>query len=313
MRRLLALSAALLALCAPALPAQETVSFKMFPPASPPRLADVFKLKVEASYPAKYELALDTASFDGQDFGLAGLAAAKPAGGGDTRTRAFELRVQAFTLGVSTFPELSWKLTGAGAPEEARSPSFQIEIKPAFKTGQNEGIRDIYPPFKYIPWLWLLAGAVLLAAAVRALLRLLSRRAAAAALAWRDPRSPYARAADRLKAVSASGLLPAGKIKEYYIGLTSVLRLYLQEEFSIEADTMTTSDLARELKRTGAPLDSTLQAREFLQKADLVKFARLKPEEAGRDSERLKDILAAFNAAAEKARTPAEPPAGGKP
>lgn len=311
MTRTVLLLTALLA-CAPLARAGDTVSFKITPPSGKPRLAEVFKLKVEASFPAKYDLRLDTSSLDGQDFGLAGVSASGAKDSGGARTRTFELRLQAFTLGVSTFPELTWKLFGAGEAE-ARSPSFALEIAPAFETKPGDNaIRDIYPPFKYVPWLWLLLGAAALAAALRALLRLKDRRALAAALAWRDARSPYARASDRLKAVSASGLLAAARFKEYYIGLTSVLRLYLAEEFAIDAETMTTADLARELKRTGADLETTLKTRELLQKADLVKFARLRPEEAGRDAELLARLLASLDAAAQKAKAPPPVP-GGRP
>ncbi|OGR68178.1 MAG: hypothetical protein A2081_02495 [Elusimicrobia bacterium GWC2_61_19] len=286
--------------------AQETVSFKITPPPGKTRLAEVFKLKVQASFPEKYSVRPDTASFEGQDFGLLSYSGSPGKAAGGLKTETFELRLQAFTLGVSTFPELTWTLYGAAAAASAKSPSFTMEILPAFETRQNEDIRDIYPPFRYFPWLWLLAGA--LAAAAGWLLYRRFRRASAilAAAAWTDARAPYRRAKDRLGGVEKSGLAAAGKMKEYYSGLAAVLRFYLVEEFSINADLMTTSALARELKRTGTDIKATLKAREFLQKADLVKFARLKPEDAQADAAALDGLLTDFNSAAETARAAAQ-------
>jgi len=303
-----------LLLLAPALcGAQETVAFKLTPLAGKVRLAETFRLKVEASYPEKYSLELDTASLDGTDFGLLEAAPSKPAAEGGLKKQTFELKLQAFTIGVSTFPELGWRLNAAGAaPAAARSPSFLLEITPAFENAPD-GIRDIYPPFRYLPWPWILAG---LLAAAAALAAWRGRRASSAAIwaVWSDPRTPYRRALDRLAAVRRSPLPAAGRIKDYYVGLTSVLRFYLAEQFSISAELMTSADLARELKRTGADLKTTLRTREFLQKADLAKFAKHKPENPDADAAALEGILADFNAIAETAAASARPPAaGGKP
>lgn len=300
MRRALALLALLLA--APGA-AQETVTFKLTPPGGKPRLADAFDLRVTASYPAKYDLALDTASLAGEDFELLEHSASQVREAGGVKERDFKLRLQAFTLGVSTFPALAWHLRAAGAPPSAaRSPSFILEILPAFEDAKEE-LRDIYPPINYIPWPWIVAGLLAAAAAAALLHRRFGGRAAPwAAPPWTDTRTPHSRALDRLGAVRRSPLAAAGKLKEYYIGLTSVLRLYLFEEFGIEADLMTTSDLSRALKRTGADLKTTLTAREFLQKADLVKFAKHLPSTAGDDAALLENLLNDFNAAADRAR-----------
>lgn len=293
--------------------AQETVAFKLTPPAGKVRLAEVFRLKVEASYPEKYSVELDTMSLEGADFALVEAVPSKASSEAGLRKQTFDLKVQAFTIGISTFPELAWRLNAAGAgPAAARSPSFVLEITPAFENAPD-GIRDIYPPFNYPPWPWILAAFVAAAAALAAWRGRQTSQAAVWA-AWSDPRTPYRRSLDRLAAVRRSPLPAAGRIKEYYVGLTSVLRFYLAEQFSISAELMTSADLARELKRTGADLKTTLKTREFLQKADLAKFAKHKPENPDADAAALEGILADFNAIAETAAASARPPgAGGKP
>ncbi|MBI4351209.1 MAG: hypothetical protein HY550_07205 [Elusimicrobia bacterium] len=284
--------------------AQEPVSLTVTPPAGKVRLAETFKFKVEASLPENYTLRPATAAPEGSDFELLSFTRSGETGKDGRKTRTFEIEAKAFALGVSTFPALSWRVGGAGAPEDAEvaSSSFTVEVLPLFKTKEGEDIRDIYPPFRYLPWLWLTALALAAAAAAYYFYRRRSGTAGPASAAWTDPRTPYQRARDRLSGLEKSPLAAAGKLKEFYTGLTAVLRLYLSEEFSIDAAQMTTAMLGRELKRTGADIKTALRARELLQKSDLVKFARLKPGDAEADSRALEELLMEFYRAAENAR-----------
>ncbi|OIO01521.1 MAG: hypothetical protein COX65_02525 [Elusimicrobia bacterium CG_4_10_14_0_2_um_filter_56_8] len=307
--------------CASPAAAGENVSFTVTPPAGRIRLADSFKFTVAASIPEKYTLRPDTAAPEDSGFELLSVTKSSEIKKDGLKTEFFEVSARAFTLGISTFPAISWSLAGAAgaAGSVFNSAPFNLEVLPLFKTKEGEGIRDIYPPFRYLPWLWLIALA--LAAAGAFYLYLRRRRAKAGGLSgpgWTDSRTPYQRARDRLEKLEKSPLAAAGRLKEFYIGMTTVLRLYLAEEFSIGAALMTTSALARELKRTGADIKTTLRARELLKKSDLVKFARLKPEDSGEDSRALEELLTEFHRAAENARALAEAEAaknqaGGRP
>ena len=286
--------------------AQDSVSLTVTTPPGKIRLADSFKFTVEASLPEAYSLMPDTASADGSGFELLSFAKTGETRKDGRKTENFEIKAQAFTLGISTFPAISWSIGGAPEGSTAATAPFTLEVLPLFKTREGEGIRDIYPPFRYLPWPWLLALSLAVAAAIFAY-RMRAHGAAAGIqkFAWLDPRSPYQRASDRLEKLGKSPLAAAGKLKEFYTGLASVLRLYLAEEFSIDASLMTTPVLGRELKRTGADIKTALRARELLQKSDLVKFARLKPEDAEADSRVLEELLAEFHRAAETARAQA--------
>ncbi|MDA8131586.1 MAG: hypothetical protein M0011_08800 [Elusimicrobia bacterium] len=294
----------LLTLLARPASADDSVSLSVTPPAGEVRLAAEFKLKVDASLPEGFSIRPDTAAAGGEDFEVLSFTRTADEKAAGRRKETFEVRARAFTIGSSTFPAIAWRLSGQGVPPDTlvMTSTFTLAVSPAFATKEGEDIRDIYEPYGYFPWPWAIAGlaAVLLAA------WLLSRRrgkAAAAAASWKDTRDPYQRARDRLGGLEKSKLLDDGRLKEYYIGLTSILRLYLREEFSIDAVQMTTGDLSRELKRTGAPLATALKARELLQRSDLVKFARMKPENAADDSEALIGLLMDFHRTAENART----------
>lgn len=299
--------------------AQEQVSLTVTPPAEKIKLAETFKFKVEASLPENYSIKPDTAAPEGSDFELLSFTRSGEAKKDGRKTETFEIEARAYALGISTFPALTWRLGGEAPPDAAvASSAFAVEVLPLFQTKEGEDIRDIYPPFRYIPWPWLLALALAAAAAFYLYRRRRRGLPAGAAAAWLDPRDPYQRARDRLAGLEKSPLAAAGRLKEFYTGLTSVLRLYLAEEFGIDAAQMTTSVLGRELKRTGTDIKTALRVRELLQKSDLVKFARLKPGDAEADSRALEELLGEFHRAAEQARAlaaaaaAAQKQAGGK-
>lgn len=298
-----------LALLLFALPAAagETVAFKLTPPAGKVKLAEPFKIRLQAAYPANYSIKPDTAAAGGPEFEVLSFSRLSSSAAGGTKTDVFEIAAKPFALGQSTFPAVTWELYAPGAPSvQAASQPFLIDIQPAFEKSED-GIRDIYPPFRYIPWLWILAGLLAAALAVYAYLKY---RAAAAKTpayyaAWKDPRTPYQRARERLEKLAACPLAASGKMRELYTGFTSVLRLYLGEEFGMDAELMTTSDLTKELKKTGADLKTTLRAREFLGKADLVKFAKMRPDSAAADAASLLELLGELARTAENARAAA--------
>jgi len=292
------------ALLAAAARAEETVSFKVTPPAGKIKMAEIFKVEVEASFPGNYSLKPDTASADSPDFEVIAFSKLGSTAAGGARTDTFEIAAKAFALGQSTFPAVSWGLYTSSGPAaaEAKSPSFVLDIIPVFAKTDGD-IRDIYPPFRFLPWLWILAGLAAAAAAGIYIYRRALREGVPGSRAlWKDARTPYQRAHERLEKLSASPLAAAGKLKEYYTGLSAVLRFYLQEEFSIDAALMTTADLARDLKKTGAELKTTLRARDFMNRTDLVKFAKMTPEDPAADAGNLEELLGEFARTAENAR-----------
>lgn len=89
---------------------------------------------------------------------------------------------------------------------------------------------------------------------------------------------PHARAEAELEALRASGLLEEGRAKEFYIQLTDILRRYLEGRFAFGATRMTTTELARILRQLEVDRETAHVLRGLLERADLVKFARLRPD-----------------------------------
>lgn len=296
--------AALFLTLAPAAADCEEIAFKIGLSQARPRLAEPFTLKFELSCPAQYEVRPDAPSFRNDVFEVTRIKKLKagPAAGA-ARTEVFELEVSAFSIGTSTFPATDWLLVSGADTKKASSPAFPINIQPLFDSNaeKEKGIRPIYPPYRFPPWLWITLGLLAAATAAYFLHKRLKKRSAAglaAAAAAADSRTPYQKASDALDRLLKSGLWDEGKIKEFYSGLSDLFRTYLYAEFGIAAELMTTGGITRDLKKTGADIKTVIKTREFLENADLVKFARFRPGERDRDAavKSLQELLTAFAA-----------------
>ena len=74
-------------------------------------------------------------------------------------------------------------------------------------------------------------------------------------------------------------LWQTGEVKKYYSRLTEIVRQYLEDRFQVYSLEMTTSETLEALVKTGFKKDDSYgKLRSVLTGADLVKFAKYKPE-----------------------------------
>jgi hypothetical protein len=66
--------------------------------------------------------------------------------------------------------------------------------------------------------------------------------------------------------------------KKYYSELTFTVRLYLEQRFGIQAIEHTTREIIQDLKYADISEDDKMYLRRILSEADMVKFAKMKPE-----------------------------------
>lgn len=71
-----------------------------------------------------------------------------------------------------------------------------------------------------------------------------------------------------------------GKYKQYYTALTSIIRVYISERWSISALEYTTDEIIEALADVDIPRDSRMALVALLRTADMVKFAKAEPEAA---------------------------------
>ncbi len=185
--------------------------------------------------------------------------------------------------------------TRDGAPYAA--PPVEIPVKtPGIE--KDADIQDIKGPVaaRRPLWPWLLAAA-LGALAWEAWRRWKAARAARPVpdAPAAPPLSPEEAAERALTELEASGLWPRGEQTAYYLRLTDILRAYLEARWAEPATAMTSAEVARLIKDRHADFKTAAAARELLQRADLVKFARLKAgeDEGPADARLVRALVAA--------------------
>lgn len=95
---------------------------------------------------------------------------------------------------------------------------------------------------------------------------------------------PFDRALLGLKKLEESRYLIQSQYKEYYSELTNIVRAYLEEEVHISAMESTTEELVTKLEimqqagKLNLEKNTIANFKDVLQKADLVKFARSRPD-----------------------------------
>lgn len=148
---------------------------------------------------------------------------------------------------------------------------------------------DVPSGFQFPDWAWWILGAILLAGIVLYFIRRKKKRNAAI-----KQLPPYERALFELEQLDKSHLLENRQTKEYYSKLTEAVRRYIEDEVHLRAMESTTSELIHflELKKDTGELklsDQTItDLQVILQRADLAKFANLKPDIITAKSDRSK-------------------------
>lgn len=125
--------------------------------------------------------------------------------------------------------------------------------------------------------LWGILALAGIAAAVYFLRRYYLRRKGAAPTVRISDESPHVTAIKRLEQLHAMKLWQSGKLKQYYTGLTDILREYIESRYGIPAMEMTSSEIMASLE---GYLDKAHCAKlsEVLLAADPVKFAKYVPD-----------------------------------
>ena len=152
-----------------------------------------------------------------------------------------------------------------------------IPVSPAGLLRATNDLRDIKPPV-VIPSGWALVfwvvGALVFAALMLWLWRYWQKRRAEV------PQVPVIPAHVRAKQKLAEALALIGQPREFCILVSDTIRNYLEERFEFHAPERTTEEFLYELRATNLLTGIQKESLgEFLQRCDLVKFARYEPRE----------------------------------
>jgi hypothetical protein len=87
----------------------------------------------------------------------------------------------------------------------------------------------------------------------------------------------HTRALSALDNLEREQLWQKGKVKEYHSNITGIIRGYFEERFKLPALELTTSEQMQQLRKVSSAENILETTNEFLNNADLVKFAKFQP------------------------------------
>lgn len=147
---------------------------------------------------------------------------------------------------------------------------------------QQSDIKDVKEPLT-IPLDWkfilLIAGIVIIVLALAYYLyRRYKKKKAEQPIKKKIIRiSAHVRALSALSNLENEKLWQKGLVKEYHSKITGIVRGYFEERFNLPALELTTSEQMQKLKKVSSAESILSTTNEFLNNADLVKFAKFQP------------------------------------
>lgn len=191
-----------------------------------------------------------------------------------------DLIIQSFDSGMWVIRPIPYVVNG----DTAYCNRLTLKVLPV-DVSQMKDVHDIKPveevPFNLLDWLpdywwaWLLA-LLLIGAGIWAY-RKYYKKGINPLKPSRKRLPPYEEAMINLQNLKAAQLWQRGQEKEYFTGLTDILRVYIDRRFDINAVEMTSSQIIETLKRNDETKAVNEQLEMILEVADIVKFANARP------------------------------------
>ena len=204
-------------------------------------------------------------------------------GGGEAVRSTATIVVTSFELGELELPAIEVSVTAPdGTTRTLVTDPFHVGVE-SVGLDESGDLRDIKGPlsipltwWRVLPWVLL---ALALAGGVAYYLH--RRRRAAPASAPPVPRAPprpyHELALEALRALEKSSLLERGQVKEYHVRISEILRRYIEGQLEVPALELTTQEVVGGMQRAALGGRVTGAFRTFLERCDLVKFAKLRP------------------------------------
>ena len=191
-----------------------------------------------------------------------------------------DLIIQSFDSGMWIIKPIPYVVNG----DTAFCNQLTLKVLPV-DVSQMKDVHDIKPveqvPFNLLDWLpdywwaWLLA-LLLIIGTIWAYNKYY-KKGINPLKPSRKRLPPYEEAMLNLQNLKAAQLWQQGQEKEYFTGLTDILRVYIDRRFDINAVEMTSSQIIDTLKRNEETRAVNEQLEMILEVADIVKFATARP------------------------------------
>lgn len=193
--------------------------------------------------------------------------------------------ISTFDVGEFEIPPLTFYYSSAGdtLQHALKTKSLKIVVE-SMKPSEAGDIRDVKNPLllprdftRYIIW----GGVVLLVLLCAGGLYFWHRRRSGKLIfpqKTEPQRPPHEIALEALQELRKSDLLANGEVKAYYIAVSEIIRRYIEGRYFITALELTTPELIENLRQAEFSEEEIDLIADFLEKCDLVKFAKYVPE-----------------------------------
>ena len=193
--------------------------------------------------------------------------------------------ISTFFAGEFEIPSLTvtYFTPGDSTAKALTTEKIKIVVE-SVKPSEAGDIRDIKPPVE-IPrnWWhvarWFVLGGTLIGSAVLVFVLYRRKKAGKGLLPAREvpPRPPHEVAYEALDGLRERDLLERGKIKAFYTEVSEIIRQYIEGRYFIVAMEMTTTEVLEGLSDEEVLEEEFQLFQAFLERCDLVKFAKVVP------------------------------------
>ncbi len=165
----------------------------------------------------------------------------------------------------------------------AATDSLLMEVN-TIPVDTNQAFKDIKDPLgesikfsEILPWLSLGLGIAFIIFAIIYYIIRRKKNKPLFVLSKQKELKPHEFALEALESLRNKKLWQNGRVKEYYINLTEIIRIYIVNQFDIDALEMTSSEILDSLKLKDIDSSLTSKLKQILETSDLVKFAKSEP------------------------------------
>jgi len=194
-----------------------------------------------------------------------------------------EITISSFDSGYYAIPPFKFIINGdTGNPQLTEAMMLQVNTVHVDTTKAFKDIKGpIQAPFTILEVLPYIGFGLLALLVIGAIIYYVLKNAKKKnVVAVEQPKiilPPHVKALEELEKLVNRKLWQEGKIKDYYTGITDILRVYLVERYDINALEMTTDEIMLAFRRRGINDKIKQKLNEVLVLADLVKFAKENP------------------------------------
>ncbi len=277
-----ALAAALFALGSQTLAARQEFQVVMEVDTTVIHLGDPLGVRIRVDHPADWSVQWAD-SLDVSPFEVIGARIATNAPNDDDGPSSAAYTVTSFELGELEIPPIAVSLVGPdGATRTLFTDLFRVGVE-SVGLDESGDLREIKGPLSIARNWWLVAPWLLLAAALGAGAVYLHRRSRARpvveiAKPSVPPRPHHLVALEALDELERSSLLERGQVKAWHVQVSEIMRTYVEGQLEVPALEMTTREVIAGLRKAALDMRFTETFDDFLNRCDLVKFAKLRPD-----------------------------------